>query len=318
VLNLDGRDYLARCLPSVFAQEYPTFETLVVDNGSRDDSVAWVKANYPQVRLLENGENLGFSIANNRAIRESRGDYVLLLNNDTELEAGFLTAMAAAAGAGPRVGMVASQILFDHDPTRLDSAGIEVDWAGIAWNRHLGLPVADEPAGLGEVFGPSAAAGLYSRRMLDEIGLLDEDYFIYYEDVDLAWRGRRAGWRCLYAPGARVRHIHSGTTGQWSSFKAYLLGRNKIWTMVKNYPAGPFFWHLPLILGFELAAVGYGLFVLRDTAALRGRLAAIGGLAQAWAKRRAFAQKVTTHPTPLAPAKAPLTAWRTHRGVPVR
>ena len=255
-------------------------------------------------------------IGHKLGIQQSKGDYVILLNNDTELEPGFLSAMVMAANSAPEVGMVASQILFDHDPTRLDSAGIEVDWAGLAWNRHLGFPVADEPTGLVEVFGPSAAAGLYTRKMLDQIGVLDEDYFIYYEDVDLAWRGQRAGWRCVYAPTAKVRHIHSGTTGRWSSFKAYLLGRNKLWTLIKNYTLGAFFLNLPLILIFEMAAIAYGLFFSRTTAALRGRLAAIRGITKSLAKRREFNERIKTRSVKLAPVKTPKLAWKMHRGVP--
>jgi hypothetical protein len=315
VLNHNGQHYLARCLPSIYSQDYPNIEIIVVDNGSSDNSIDWIRENHPQLKLIQNQENLGFCIANNIGIRESRGDYIILLNNDTELEPGFLSAMVAAAESSD-VGMVASQILFDHDPTHLDSAGIEVDRAGMAWNRRLGWPVANEPTEPIEVFGPSAAAGLYKRAMLDQIGILDEDYFIYYEDVDLAWRGQRAGWRCIYAPSARVRHIHSGTTGQWPSKKAYLLGRNKLRTMIKNYPANELLWNLPVIATFEIAAIFYGLFFSRITSPLQGRLAALIELPAYLAKRRQFNQAIQTHPVQLTPAKTPAIAWKMHRGIP--
>ncbi|MDM8529763.1 glycosyltransferase family 2 protein [Anaerolineales bacterium HSG25] len=318
VLNHNGQHYLARCLPSIFAQDYPHVEVIVVDNGSsiEDGSVAWVKEHYPQVTLIENGDNLGFCLANNIGLQKSTGEYLILLNNDTELEPGFLSVMVEAANSGATIGMVASQILFDHDPTRLDSAGIEVDRASMAWNRHLGLPVSQEPTEPHDVFGPSAAAGLYKREMLDQIGLLDEDYFIYYEDVDLAWRGQRAGWRCLYAPQARVRHIHSGTTGQWPSRKSYLMGRNKIRTMIKNYPTNALWKNLPLIVIFEIAAIFYGLLVARDTAPLRGRLTALTEIGTYLAKRKQLGQTISGHPVQLAAVKKPNIAWKMHRGIP--
>lgn len=317
IVTCEGQRYLARCLPSVLSQDYPAFEVIVILNGSTDRSAQWLRENYPQVILIENSKNVGLCVARNQGIGRSAGEYIIVLDDDTEMEPGFLSAMVAAAESGEAVGMVASQVLFDHDPTRIDSAGIEVDWAGLAWNRHVGLAAANEPVQVVEVFGPTGAAGLYTRKMLNQIGLLDEDYFIYYDDVDIAWRGQQAGWRCLYTPAARIRHIHSGTSGKWSSFKTYLLGRNKLWTLVKNYPAGSLLLHLPLIIAYEVAAILYGLLVLKDTAALRGRLVALGNIRLPLAKRRQFHQAVPIRPVKLVPVKMPQLAWKMHRTVPL-
>jgi GT2 family glycosyltransferase len=316
IVTCEGQRYLARCLPSVFAQDYPAFEVIIILNGSGDGSARWLRENYPQVILIENSKNMGLCVARNQGISRSAGEYIIVLDDDTEMEPGFLSAMVAAAESGEAVGMVASQVLFDHDPTRIDSAGIEVDWAGLAWNRHVGLAAANEPVQAVEVFGPTGAAGLYARKMLTQIGLLDEDYFIYYDDVDIAWRGQQAGWRCLYTPAARIRHVHSGTSGKWSSFKTYLLGRNKLWTLVKNYPAASLLRHLPLIIAYEVAAILYGLLVLKDTAALRGRLAALRNIRLPLAKRRQFRRAVPIRPVKLAPVKMPQLAWKMHRTVP--
>jgi GT2 family glycosyltransferase len=317
IVSCDGRKFLVRCLPSVFSQDYPAFEVVVVINGSSDGSVEWLQAHYPQIKLIANDENLGYCTGANQGIRQSEGAYVIVLDDDTELQPGFLAAMVAAAESGADVGMAASQILFDHDASRIDSAGIEVDWAGLAWNRHVGLPADGEPTQPIDVFGPTGAAGLYAKKMLDQIGLLDEDYFIYYDDADIAWRGQRAGWRCVYAPAAKVRHVHSGTTGKWSPFKTYLLGRNKLWTIVKNYELRSLLIHLPVIILFEMAAIFYGIFVLRNGAALWGRLAALRKIALPLAKRRQFNQKVQrTRPVKLAPVRSPIGAWKMHRSVP--
>ena len=316
IVTHNGLKFLARCLPSVFRQDYPNFEVIVVVNGSSDGTAGWLQERYSQAKLIENSQNLGYCAATNQGIRQSVGEYIIVLDDDTEMDPGFLPAMVAAAESAEDVGMVASQVVFDHDPTRIDSAGIEVDRAGIAWNRHVGLAAAEEPDGWVEVFGSTGAAGLYARKMLDQIGLLDEDFFIYYDDADIAWRGQRAGWRCLYTPAARVRHVHSGTSGKWSSFKTYLLGRNKLWTIIKNYSFGSLLLHLPLIVAYELAAIFYGLLVLRDTAALRGRLAALKAIAVPLAKRRAFNRAVRNRPVRLSPVRMPGLAWKMHRTVP--
>ena len=316
IVSYNGKKYLIRCLPTLFNQDYPHFEVIVIDNGSTDGLADWLRADYPQVTLIANGENLGYCTATNQGFAASRGEYIIVLDDDTVLEPGFLSAMVAAAQSADDIGMVASQIVLDHAPELIDSAGIEVDWAGLAWNRHIGQPAADEPTEPVEVFGPAGAGGLYRRRMLDQIGWLDEDYFIYYDDSDIAWRGQRAGWRCVYTPQAKVRHVHSATSGKWSPFKTYLLGRNKLWTMIKNYPFGSFLLHSPIILAYETAAIVYGIFVLRSTSALRGRLAALKRINLPLAKRRQFNQSVPTRPVKLAPIRTPKLAWKLHRTIP--
>lgn len=302
IANYNGQFYLSRCLPTLFAQDYPAFEVIIIDNGSTDDSLSWLQRHYPQVTIKPQADNVGFCVANNLGIRASQGQYIILLNNDTTVAPGFISALIDAATSQPEVGMVASQIVFDHTPHRLDSAGIEVDYAGVAWNRHLGQPVVNEPTAFVELFGPSGAAGLYKRAMLDQIGLFDEDYFMYYEDVDLAWRGRRAGWRCLYAPQARVAHVHSGTAGQQSALKSYLLGRNRIWTIIKNYPASSLWRYWPALMMVDLAAIGYGVAILRQSAALRGRLAGWAALPRFLGKRRQLAA-LCRYAVPLSPIK---------------
>lgn len=274
IVTWNGLEHLQRCLPALMAQEGVAFETLVVDNGSTDGTVPWLRETYPDVRLVVNAENVGFAEANNQGIRATSARYVVLLNNDATPAPGWLCALVAAGEREDRVGMVASQICFAHDPERLDSAGIEVDVLGIAWNRHLGGLVSEEPVHAVEVFGPSAAAALYSRPMLDEIGPFDARYFAYYEDVELAWRARRAGWRCLYAPAARVAHVHSATGGRIAGFKHMLLGRNKWRTLFKHYPFRRLWNWFPLLLAVDGVTWAWPLISRLDTAPLRGRWAA--------------------------------------------
>ena len=280
--NWNGRAHLERCLPAVFAQTYPDFEVVVVDNASTDGSVKWVRERFPGVRLITNDRNLGFARANNQAIRATTAPYIATLNNDTQVDSAWLSRLVEAAASDAGVGMVASKILYSQPPHPMDSAGIELDRAGFAWNRYNGQPENPEEREPYEVFGPSAAAALYRREMLDDVGLFDESYFAYYEDVDLAWRARLRGWRCLYVPGARVYHLHSATSRQGSPFKRYHLVRNKVWTTLKNYPAPALWLNLPTILFYDLMADLYRLIRERSASPLRGRLAALWGLSRVW------------------------------------
>jgi GT2 family glycosyltransferase len=302
--NWNGRHHLTRCLPALRRQTYRDFEAIVVDNGSTDDSVTWLAHKYPDVRVLRNPRNVGFAAANNQAIRATDSPYVVALNNDTEPAKEWLAELVATVETDAVVGMVASQMLLAHAPDVIDSAGIEVDWSGTAWQRRRGEP-ADKDGAPEEVFGPCAGAALYRRTMLDEIGLFDEDFFTYYEDVDLAWRARNAGWRCLYAPRARVCHVHSATGRQDLSRKRYLIGRNKVWTLIKNYPWPDVLLWWPLILGFELAAVLYALLIERDRFPAWGRLAGWRGLLRSWRKRQAGRRGAWRH---LSPVRNPLRA----------
>jgi GT2 family glycosyltransferase len=292
--------WLPDCLCSLAAQTYRDFEVLLVDNGSTDQSVGWVSEHYPAVRLIRSSRNLGFAAANNAAIRASCSDWVATLNNDTRVLPDWLGALVeaaeqsagVAAQTGQRgIGMVASCMLLWDQPLLLDSAGIRVDKAGIGWNRYW-----DEPAGRAqiqdEVLGPCAGAALYRRAMLDEVGLFDEDFFAYYEDVDLAWRAQWAGWRCIYAPAAQVYHAHSATGGQASAFKAYHLARNRIWTWLKNYPLPQLLPMTPIILAYDLLSLAAAIMNGQGRAALVGRAAALRGLPAMVSKRQRMARRL--------------------------
>lgn len=310
IVNWNGKHLLQRCLPAVLAQDFQDYEVVVLDNGSHDGSADWLTAHYPTVRLLRSEQNLGFAGGNNLAIRETSSPYLAALNNDALPAAGWLRELVQAMDACPDVGMCASKMVCADDPTRIDSCGIQVDRAGIAWERHAGEPDDSSEQVPCLVFGPCAGAALYRRAMLDQVGLFDPDYFAYYEDVDLAWRAQRAGWRCLYVPSARVVHHHSSTGREGSPFKQYHLGRNKWWTLIKNYPWPGWLWHLPVILGYDTAAWAYAL-LQGDIHPLRGRLAALRGWPAQARKRRAI--QSSGRPVSLSPVKNPLQRLRAHR-----
>ncbi|MGB8645912.1 MAG: glycosyltransferase family 2 protein [Anaerolineae bacterium] len=284
IVNYNGRHYLERCLPCLAAQTFPAYEVIVVDNASADGSVEWMAAQHPEVRVIPSATNLGFAEGNNLGIRAARGTWIAPLNNDTEIEPDYLERLADPMH-DPTVGMVATLMLEFNRRDVIDSAGIRIDRAGFAWNRLAGER-ASQVTARQEVWGPCAGAALYRRAMLDQVGLFDGDYFGFYEDVDLAWRARRAGWRCLLVPEARVYHVHGGSFHHGSPQKLYLLARNRWWTVVKDYPMPGLLFNLPLILFLDLAALVRSLIKHRSLAPLRGRLAALRTLRSALAKRR--------------------------------
>ena len=305
IVNWNGCAHLERCLGALAHQTLERFEVILVDNGSTDGSVEMVRGRFPWVQVIVNPRNLGFAAGNNVGIRAGGAPFVATLNNDTEPRPDWLAQLVAPALVDPSVGMVASKMVFAHRPGMINSAGIALDPVGIAWDRLGGAPDREGGA-VEEVFGPCAGAGLYRRAMLDEIGLFDEEFFAYLEDLDLAWRARLAGWRAVYAPGAVVSHVHSATGVEGSPFKSYHLGRNKLWTIAKNYPAPQLYLALPLIVAYDLAATLYGLAARRDLASVRGRLAGLAGLPRQWRKRRKVQRMRRVPYSSLAGQMAPL------------
>lgn len=314
VLNWNGRRFLERCLSALQTQVFRDLEVILVDNGSTDGSVAFVQERFPQVRLIVNPENRGFAAANNQAIRATRSEFVATLNNDTETDPRWLAELVGAAEREPRVGMCASKMLFAERPETINSAGVALDRAGIAWDWRGGEQDNPQESAPVEVFGACAGAALYRRAMLDEIGLFDEDFFAYLEDVDLAWRAQWAGWRALFVPTARVLHFHSGTAKEGSPFKNRLLGRNKVWLIAQNYPWPALLWYLPAILSYDLGSLPYTLIVRGDLWPLRGRLEGLGRLRAVLRKRRAAAdlRRVSGKEimARLAPLPTPGALWR--------
>lgn len=258
IVNWNGQEYLETCLSSLEKQVFREFEVLLVDNGSEDGSVDLVRSRFPWVaEIIENRENLGFGVANNQAIVRARGRYVVLLNNDTEVEPGWLGSLVAAAEADPQVGMCASKILNFDSRDVIDNTGHLIFRDGL--NRGRGRLEVDRGQydGFREALFPSGCAALYRKAMFDAVGLFDDTFFAYGDDTDIGLRGRLDGWKCVFVPGARVYHRYSATTGQYSPTKAFLVERNRVWVAVKTLPfpmliASPFY----TLARFALQAYG--------------------------------------------------------------
>ena len=306
VVNWNGRMHLEKCLSSLRAQTYRPHEIMLVDNGSTDGSIEYVEQQFPEVSLIRLPKNLGFAAANNVGMRQSTGVYVAVLNNDAYAEPEWLERMVAAAERDRSIGLVACKLLFADSASMINSTGLVMDWAGFVWgwrDGQLDDPTESQPE---ECFGASGAAALYRRVMLNDIGLYDEDFFAYMEDADLNWRARRAGWRCIYVPAARVYHVTSATAGEGSRFKSFMLGRNKVWLFAKNMPGGRYLltW-LPTLIAYDILADVWGLIARRDIGAIEGRWAGLKGLRRMLHKRRESPTRTNAHLRLIKPLEWP-------------
>jgi len=255
VVNWNGMAYLGECVESALRQSYPSKELVVVDNDSTDGSREWLRENMAgRLLLVEIPRNIGFAGGVNAGIRASLGEYVALLNNDAVAESNWLSEMVAQS-SDPGVGMVASKILFYDRRNVIDKAGHLLYPDGLNRGRGAGDLDRGQFDESGEIFFPDGCAALYRRCMLDAVGLFDEQFFAYGDDADLGLRARWQGWKCTYAPAARVYHRHSGSLGKYSPEKAFLVERNRFWVAVKTLPwplllLSPlltlwrFFWHV--------------------------------------------------------------------------
>lgn len=239
VVNWNARRYLQRCLESLRSQSHSDLEIIVVDNGSTDGSAPTVRERFPEVRLLPQDENLGFAEACNRGIVASSGEWVCLLNNDTVADPAWAAAMAAAAGrASPRCGMLQSLLLYLERPDTVNSAGLVLNRDGGGSDRREGQPRSAAGEAV-EVFCPTAGAAAYRREMLEQVklasGYFDPRHFMYFEDMDLGWRARLAGWSAQYVPEAVVFHRWHGTVDRHGdSWLVATVATNRLRMLAKN------------------------------------------------------------------------------------
>lgn len=233
--NFNGKHFLKLCLESLKVQDN-SFDVIIVDNGSTDGSVRFVKDNYPDYTLIENKENLGFSAGVNQGIKASSSEYVFLLNNDTEIESNCILNLLGCMMKDEDIFAVASKMIQSHDRSKLDDAGDEYTILG--WTRKTGDGKSsnlykDER----DIFSACAGAALYRKCVFDEIGYFDEAFFAYLEDVDISYRARIQGYRCVYCPKAIVYHRTSQTTGsRYNEFKIKTSARNNVFLIYKNMP----------------------------------------------------------------------------------
>jgi len=292
--NWNGAAHLPTCLDSLKQQTYPHVETIVADNGSTDGSLVLLACEYPWAHVLAMHRNLGFTGACNAGIKASTGDIIVLLNNDTETDPHWIEEVVAAFERHPEAGLVASKMrLFDQRDT-LHTAGDYFRTDGIPGNRGVWENDQGQYDQEEAVFSACGGSAAYRRTMLDQVGLLDQDFFFSCEDLDMAWRAQLAGWRCIYAPQAIVYHKLSATGGGTTA--SYYNGRNFILLLVKDYPGDLWRTYWRQILRAQLRITVEALRAWRGAEArarLRGQLAGLWHVPGSLAERRAV-QRIRT------------------------
>lgn len=260
--NYNGKHHLKTCFDSLRNQSFRDFEIILVDNASSDDSINFTNENYSEVRIIKLNYNTGFAKAVNEGIKRSNSEFILLLNNDTECDREFLTEMMKGV-VEETVGSVACKMLNFDDRNFIDDAGDFIKLKGSPYARGYEERDIGQYNDSGFIFGACAGAALYRRKIFDEIGFFDEDFFAYYEDVDLSFRMQLSGYKCFYNPKAVCYHKRGSTSGAKSGFQTMLCEKNLIAVRIKNYPAALFFKCLPYFMFVRVKR--YYIFLTRHS-----------------------------------------------------
>lgn len=283
IVSWNSAEHLPRCLDCLSQQTFQDFEVILIDNGSLDNGTNNLEQKYPHLALhIERlPSNLGFAVANNLGARIARGVWLALLNADAFPVSDWLEKLLEAADEHPEFSFFSSRQIQANRPDFLDGSGDEYHISGLAWRRFYNYQSQAYGGKKEEVFSACGAAALYSRYDFLKVAGFDEAYFSYFEDVDLSFRLRLIGKRCLYVPQAVVHHVGSASTGKISDFVVYHGHRNLVWTYFKNMPGILFWRYLPLHILMNLFFIisfifkGKGLAILRAKVDALRRLPAI-------------------------------------------
>ena len=300
IVNYNAGPLLQRCVDALSRQTDPRFEAVIVDNGSTDGSADALRLPDDRFQLRLMGANLGFAAANNRAVADCSTDWIATLNPDAEPAGDWLQQLDRATRRHLDVGMFGSTQIDATQRDRVDGFGDVYSIFGTAWRGGSGTSVATLPDDDREVFSPCAAGALYNRAAFQSGGGFDERFFCYLEDVDLGFRLRLRGARCIQVRKAEILHVGSAIAGSGSDFFLYHSQRNRIWTLVKNLP-------LPLVLlSLPLQIVVIPVTVWRRgrgkrLRALKGVIAGFAGLGPMLASRRQVQRERAIGTVALAP-----------------
>ncbi len=286
IVNWNGQALLDECLGSLKTQTFKDFETILVDNGSRDGSAEWVKKHHPGVRLLELKSNLGFSAGNNAGLALARGKFIALLNNDTKADPGWLEALHHCLESDDRIAACDSRILYYDRPDLVWSSGGSYTISGSVFSRFNREPEEKASRNEADVFIAVACAALYRKEVIDQIGFFDEEFFNGYEDVDWSFRAHLAGYRIVNQPKAVVCHKVSSTQVHNSPEFVYHGQRNVSAVFFKNMPGWLLFKYWPLHLAYGLGSLVYFARAGRLNAFLKAKRDFLKMFPGTWRKRK--------------------------------
>jgi GT2 family glycosyltransferase len=236
--NWNGLELLRVCLKSLENQTLKDFEVIVVDNGSKDGSVEYIEKFYPKTKVIKLQTNTGFAFAVNRGVENSEGKYIFLLNNDTEVDKNCIKKLVDTAEKNPDVSFIAAKLINFYKRDLIDSAGDYIDDVGHADNIGRGKKDGEEFSKPGPVFLVTGGGCLIRKDVFDKVGLLDEDYFMYFEDVDFGFRAQLLGHKGYFEPKAIIYHIQKASSNRNKTLVEYLQFRNMTMTIIKNFPKG--------------------------------------------------------------------------------
>ncbi len=287
IVNWNGKHLLEACLSALRRQTFRDFETIFVDNGSRDGSAQYVRSYFPEVKVLALEKNLGFTGGNIAGYKFATGKLIVLLNNDTEVNPRWLEAINNGSKAYPEAGSFASKMMYFDDRHRVENCGFDVDIAGTT--VEIGRDEWDAPKWSlpRKVFGACGGAAAYRRSMLDHIGFLDPALFMIYEDVDLSFRAQLCGYECVYLPQAVVYHRYRSTLGTQPALQVFYAQRNIDLVFLKNFPLRLILRSAPRRLLYELGSALYFLRLGSGSAFMRAKFHVLTELPSVLAKRKA-------------------------------
>lgn len=315
--NWNGKHWLKVCLPTLRRQTFKDFEVIVVDNGSSDGSEEYMRKFFPEFRVVRLEKNLGFAGGVNKGIVASVGENIVLVNNDMKLDKDFLKYLYQSIKV-KGVGLVAAKVLQYYHPTLIDSAGDYIDIVGHANNIGRGDKNGPEYDMERKIFLVTGGACLIKREVFDRVGLFDEDYFAYFEDVDLSLRAQYAGFKAVYQPKAVVYHVHKGTSSKNRALLEYWQFRNMTMNIIKDFP-DCVIWHKWNWLKILLVNIKTVQFFAKEGvlwSALRAEWYIIVHLPQLLTKRRAVQSLIVVSPDYLRSIfvdkkiNVPRTKWR--------
>jgi GT2 family glycosyltransferase len=232
VLNYNGLRYMAKCITSILAGNYPYFELIIVDNASTDNSMDLLRNFHDErIQIIQSGSNIGFAAGNNLGYRYASGKYVVILNNDTVVDPNWLQSLVSLMESDPKIGVTQSK-LFAMDGKLIDSTGDFMDHFGYPIARAQGLPDSGEYCEVEDIFSARGAALMIRRSALGDSLPFDDDFFLQYEDIDLCWRLRLSGYTTKYVPSSIVFHEGLGTH---SAFRIFHARKNAMMLLIKNY-----------------------------------------------------------------------------------